>query len=137
MRISDWSSDVCSSDLRPVAGQQDQPLGQPQRAIGMAGDKAGGKRIGKGPVNRDGIEGGFGVRYEDRDSSPSVRPERVEGPFCLLTKGKEKDSASTRSARTVESDISGFRQTSVNAASVGAMRPGLPTSNHCPICAMP
>src|SRR3546814_8621892 len=26
MRISDWSSDVCSSDLRQVAGQSSEPL---------------------------------------------------------------------------------------------------------------
>src|SRR3546814_4927303 len=27
MRISDWSSDVCSSDLIAITGQQDQPFG--------------------------------------------------------------------------------------------------------------
>src|SRR3546814_6029444 len=35
MRISDWSSDVCSSDLRYRAGDQEYPLpaGEPQHAV--------------------------------------------------------------------------------------------------------
>src|SRR3546814_9353025 len=33
MRISDWSSDVCSSDLRPNAIPLDEPAGQPELAI--------------------------------------------------------------------------------------------------------
>src|SRR3546814_9809630 len=39
MRISDWSSDVCSSDLRPAAGGEPrgQPLGHENRAMAPAG----------------------------------------------------------------------------------------------------
>src|SRR3546814_4269657 len=40
MRISDWSSDVCSSDLAPV-------LGQPQRQRSKPGVKPGWQRAGQ------------------------------------------------------------------------------------------
>src|SRR3546814_6383126 len=43
MRISDWSSDVCSSDLGPLLARLDRPLGHPEQAdvvvaLGIAGD---------------------------------------------------------------------------------------------------
>src|SRR3546814_15094069 len=51
MRISDWSSDVCSSDL------------QPQRAVGVAVEQSRDERVGKGPLDRDGKNGGLGVSH--------------------------------------------------------------------------
>src|SRR3546814_6306424 len=36
MRISDWSSDVCSSDLTNLALQLAKPLGKPPRAVAEA-----------------------------------------------------------------------------------------------------
>src|SRR3546814_18798527 len=37
MRISDWSSDVCSSDLRAFRGPVPQPVGRRQRRPGSSG----------------------------------------------------------------------------------------------------
>src|SRR3546814_12155498 len=50
MRISDWSSDVCSSDLRP--GDAGDRLDRPARG-GLAGDAVpGGRRLRRHPVPR-------------------------------------------------------------------------------------
>ncbi len=47
---------------RAIAGQQNQPLRQPQRAVAMARDQPGDERVGKGPVDGDGVEGGTASR---------------------------------------------------------------------------
>src|SRR3546814_5529492 len=76
MRISDWSSDVCSSDLQAqISGA----------ARGAAGDDAVG----------DLGDGGVEVSH----NSKTVCPELVEGPFFLATP-IEKDCPSTSSGRT-------------------------------------
>ena len=45
---------------RPIARQQDQAVRQSQCAVVDARDYPGGERVGEGPMNRDGIDGGFG-----------------------------------------------------------------------------
>src|SRR3546814_14968802 len=51
MRISDWSSDVCSSDLRPVGGSDAHPL---QHPLPHAGPWQGNDRSADGPVSPAG-----------------------------------------------------------------------------------
>src|SRR3546814_13907886 len=51
MRISDWSSDVCSSDLRPVGGSDAHPL---QHRLPQAGPWQGNDRSADGPVSPAG-----------------------------------------------------------------------------------
>src|SRR3546814_11837037 len=63
MRISDWSSDVCSSDLAVLAAQL-----QPARPVPLG---AAGSRWLVGP---------FGRRL-DREAAASVLPCKAEGPL--------------------------------------------------------
>src|SRR3546814_7564375 len=56
MRISDWSSDVCSSDLRPAAGSASEPGASTTTWEGSS--RQGGKQFG-GP--RAAAGGGGGV----------------------------------------------------------------------------
>src|SRR3546814_7665825 len=115
MRISDWSSDVCSSDL------------QPQRAVGVAVEQSRDERVGKGPLDRDGKNGGLGVSH------------RIELRHCerseAIQSGLRKHwiAASPPAPRNDEEFERSEDHPSVSAVSVGAMLAGVPTSNHCPM----
>src|SRR3546814_4749240 len=73
MRISDWSSDVCSSDLhgRAAAGRRRQ--GQALRAAQLAGDDPPAVRRFAGPGDRHRDPGA-------RDPDPAPAPERDPVP---------------------------------------------------------
>src|SRR3546814_12142498 len=60
MRISDWSSDVCSSDLRTVEGTGRQPARRLRLFLRRSG-----RRHGRGP-DRQGGAGRHGYRQGDR-----------------------------------------------------------------------
>src|SRR3546814_3470721 len=70
MRISDWSSDVCSSDLVPVFPHADQP--EPADLVGRrparAGARASAARRRAAPLSSDPSSHGFGLRRADREA---------------------------------------------------------------------
>src|SRR3546814_10793348 len=112
---------------RTIARQQNQPLGQPQRAVGVAVDQSRDERVGNGPLDRDGKNGGLGVSH------------RIELRHCerseAIQSGLRKHwiAASSRAPRIDEGFERSEDHPSVNAASVGALLAGVPTSNHCPM----
>src|SRR3546814_2898668 len=68
MRISDWSSDVCSSDLRPEVGRADGAV-QPARLRGRVrvdGDADVRRRAGAGALGKERRPGRGGPRAADR-----------------------------------------------------------------------
>src|SRR3546814_2738046 len=73
MRISDWSSDVCSSDLAEVVGPLDEPeveekvaLGAPPELVGRSLEKTGQRprRHPLGDLGRNAVAPGQGDRLE-------------------------------------------------------------------------
>src|SRR3546814_5768290 len=73
MRISDWSSDVCSSDLRhpriipcPLAQQRQPPGGRDREVLAVAGDEQIGRRGRQRPSRAD--------RERHRAQPPPPRP---------------------------------------------------------------
>src|SRR3546814_19747098 len=109
MRISDWSSDVCSSDLCDRAGQRgrayplernacDQRRPVPDRQCGPGGGfRPGGGAVGRTALHRParpGQRAGAGSADEDRKrvvtgKSVSVRVDRG-GRRIIKKKNKEK-----------------------------------------------
>src|SRR3546814_20671861 len=69
MRISDWSSDVCSSDLSDIASSVADPLQGDVVAVGLAGA---GRRDVAGPVAGAGCTGGVRVRAGARAVPPGA-----------------------------------------------------------------
>src|SRR3546814_19788101 len=67
MRISDWSSDVCSSDLRGETAQQGGALGQRRPAPFLLGAPSGGQPR---------VDGGTVVAVEARESFSRPRVGR-------------------------------------------------------------
>src|SRR3546814_2218968 len=81
MRISDWSSDVCSSDLdRRAAGDEAQPAasgrGLPRRCAAGLPDPRGPRPEGPGP-ERPGPEGPGGSAAGCRGSAAAQRDDRA------------------------------------------------------------
>ena len=62
---------------RTIARQYDQALCESQRTVGVAGDQSGGERVGEGPLDGNGKDGGFGVSHP----SARLRSERCS-PGC-------------------------------------------------------
>src|SRR3546814_19818973 len=88
MRISDWSSDVCSSDLLPAARQQAaerlrELIGEsaPSTAIANARTELAYVRHAKGPIYQSHLLTYLGVRQVDAVSSE----ERRVGKECVST----------------------------------------------------
>src|SRR3546814_15542173 len=85
MRISDWSSDVCSSDLLPAARQQAaerlrELIGEsaPSTAIANARTELAYVRHAKGPIYQSHLLTYLGVRQVDAVITPQQTPlERV------------------------------------------------------------
>src|SRR3546814_10338490 len=84
MRISDWSSDVCSSDLRrrdvAAAGQHADPLALGQQALDqVAADEAGSPEHGDVPAPGalDGLDRGRRDAGGEGSEEPSVGKECV------------------------------------------------------------
>src|SRR3546814_7487992 len=88
MRISDWSSDVCSSDLRRNAGEQYGDARQRHREQGDAEMKA-----RQQPLQRGVADGSIG-----HDAPPSSRPicstrgSTRSGPRPMASRLAEKPS---------------------------------------------
>src|SRR3546814_3515913 len=86
MRISDWSSDVCSSDLRACAG--DAP-GQPSRLA---------FRLSAGAVERDAmIVAGFGFRHGASLASLESALERATGGMIAVDARSEEHTSELQS----------------------------------------
>src|SRR3546814_4614820 len=99
MRISDWSSDVCSSDLYCGLADPAQPVrrslrGAKHRAAGIArGLSPGGKRSAQ-RTKREGIGNGRSrkkVRSEEHTSELQSLMRISYAVFCLKKKKKKKD----------------------------------------------
>src|SRR3546814_9000355 len=88
MRISDWSSDVCSSDLDP-AGRRLRRAGE-RRA--RAGDAARRRRVRRTPVRRD-VRGQAGLararRSEEHTSELQSLMRISYAVFCLKKKKRK------------------------------------------------
>src|SRR3546814_8434585 len=81
MRISDWSSDVCSSDLEDVAGLGEVAELVSQHELGAQGRGAGEARV---DVGLDAAEVLHGAVVVDGDAVPGRRP----GQEVLLPGGE-------------------------------------------------
>src|SRR3546814_7386834 len=73
MRISDWSSDVCSSDLRLTRQIDDQ-------AGGEAGQQHGGGSIALG-VNKE-ARADRGIDRQGKGREPEQEPDEIEGGYA-------------------------------------------------------
>src|SRR3546814_2471291 len=78
MRISDWSSDVCSSDLRRREGEREVGAGQ---GLGAPGDLDGVDLLAVGVEDLDGelLRGVIGGQQALRVGDPEGRPHRLAG----------------------------------------------------------
>src|SRR3546814_7999125 len=87
MRISDWSSDVCSSDLRAQPGRLHP--GRPVRRVGFAAVQLAGTRRRAQPDRRELQDRGPGVRqrwqHPDRVLRPAAQLVRVAAVQLLLS----------------------------------------------------
>src|SRR3546814_10374725 len=86
MRISDWSSDVCSSDLGPQVVEQRQQAPADQGAGRGWGDGFG---VGVRHVRKDTVAGEFlvGAGFS-RESRLCLRPGKPNTPTLLLRSGR-------------------------------------------------
>src|SRR3546814_6095370 len=108
MRISDWSSDVCSSDLlgeAPLQGRRPLlmavALGLAAAQVGNAGERAGGdRRRQRGGEDEAGGEaahevaesgGGGDIRSEEHTSELQSLMRISYAVFCLKKKNKQKE----------------------------------------------
>src|SRR3546814_10104409 len=112
MRISDWSSDVCSSDLRPAFGDRDnrlcaraavdgrQLILQPRRRVGHsghAGDGPRGGRLFRRLARADRARG----RSEEHTSELQSLMRISYAVFCLK---KKKTPQQLRTLSIIQSD---------------------------------
>src|SRR3546814_10681858 len=95
MRISDWSSDVCSSDLRPgfeVLGRDRADVGLDQLADLLLDrhllDQRVDARLGRGVGN-----GGRALRSEEHTSELQSLMRISYAVFCLKKKNKQSTNA--------------------------------------------
>src|SRR3546814_10311285 len=104
MRISDWSSDVCSSDLREAdadPGRRIRCLGRGELRIQRFGEAALGDQrallhaYGTAPLERDQLSRHQPYRQARRDSA-EVAPQ---GPTSLLPRRAERGDIVPRVAR--------------------------------------
>src|SRR3546814_5768303 len=115
MRISDWSSDVCSSDLQQRCIEQPQrPVGERDAAAllvlqasqrqhqgdacrhhagreGGAGDGSGLRRLAGPGLEAKGRGPGVGIRSEEHTSELQSLMRISYAVFCLKKKKKQKD----------------------------------------------
>src|SRR3546814_127484 len=121
MRISDWSSDVCSSDLRSTASVQGSLVMYPLLAFGSEKQKQ--KYL---PKLADGsLMGCFGLTEPDHGSDPGgmTTSMKDDGDYVVLTGAKmwisnapfadiaivwAKDEAGKIKGLIVERDMEGF-----------------------------
>src|SRR3546814_7965489 len=95
MRISDWSSDVCSSDLMDHLTHSDAKRGEIQRgadqvAIGIDFDVAGGPAHARdGDLGKGGC--GRNLRSEEHTSELQSLMRISYAVFCLKKKKKTKE----------------------------------------------
>src|SRR3546814_7994051 len=83
MRISDWSSDVCSSDLRRWTGAADEKAQRPRRRLRHDGRRV---RSEKYPLGGqcDGPDRGVAVDAEGNMNRP------VRAPFAIFARAIER-----------------------------------------------
>src|SRR3546814_2791436 len=93
MRISDWSSDVCSSDLDVVAHAVDLVVGEPQVAVGgieVVADRvadAVGVDLTAGAIGIDADDAADAVLAVELELFGRRRPdERRVGKVCVSTR---------------------------------------------------
>src|SRR3546814_2122992 len=93
MRISDWSSDVCSSDLRRRTGRSDDDRGQGGRIPDPAA-RPEGARGGHPPDHGDAAP--LGRRHHRRDQGESADadqlPRHLEARFAHHPRSEEQTS---------------------------------------------
>src|SRR3546814_16789895 len=78
MRISDWSSDVCSSDLKGDDAPVDARLLELLHRLRIGGCRAGGRK-GEEHRSADAAEQSEGARADDRErGEEKQKPERAE-----------------------------------------------------------
>src|SRR3546814_13995551 len=92
MRISDWSSDVCSSDLLVAAGRHGQDGGEDRADAGGPAEGEGQTdHIGAEDAGRplDGVDAGLAVEQRDFQQAHVMQAERSEerrvGKECVST----------------------------------------------------
>src|SRR3546814_880981 len=120
MRISDWSSDVCSSDLLEIAGDEGAARADLHRAEIAAEEIA---RVAIGPAGRGGAAfGPFAALGESARVGPALergaaQPERLErgrrlfgGDAEFIIFGAEHDPRLDRGGRTFGSRCGGERR---------------------------
>src|SRR3546814_12635251 len=96
MRISDWSSDVCSSDLRDPVTQH--RAGRRDRRRGAERDPAGGRERDRPPCRlavserRVGVGGKCGGRKPDQDGLKRRTGRHGPLPQIGRAAGRERDS---------------------------------------------
>src|SRR3546814_4256719 len=117
MRISDWSSDVCSSDLIGPALFNDEPNDRPRRPesrqrkdrfaragrivpVARVGDRRRG--AGEEPVSDGGVDGDHGVAFRSEEHTSELQPlmRTSYAVFCLKKK-KHKQNKSTKYSNRV------------------------------------
>src|SRR3546814_10106073 len=113
MRISDWSSDVCSSDLvgrhdgqhagrdeRQQAGQEGAPVGDIEHSVGLAAGRHHGTHLSSFP----GLNTGFAIhalihiyyRSEEHTSELQSLMRISYAVFCLKKKKKQNKVTQTQ-----------------------------------------
>src|SRR3546814_19987778 len=78
MRISDWSSDVCSSDLRRLQRRRRERPDRAQQIPGKAGEEPGAQPFAEQPAGGEGGAAGDAVRVPGPCRSAG-EPERKGG----------------------------------------------------------
>src|SRR3546814_19748522 len=97
MRISDWSSDVCSSDLKTAIAGEDANWGRIVMAVGKAGEPADRDRLS---IRFGGVQvarGGLAVENYD------------EAPVTAHLKGREIDIERSEERRVGKECVSRCR----------------------------
>src|SRR3546814_16706215 len=79
MRISDWSSDVCSSDLREPASQAGRAPGRTLRLPPSGGN------VSPGAVADGSLNGPFGARPRLKAARQTQQPVGVDRPQLPFT----------------------------------------------------
>src|SRR3546814_8346310 len=109
MRISDWSSDVCSSDLRPVEAQRGLRVELERQALGIAIEDAG-QTADPGRVALRGEAHAFDARVRGQRAAADRSEEHTSelqslmrisyADFCLKKKKTTKKITDTRTTPT-------------------------------------
>src|SRR3546814_4256627 len=110
MRISDWSSDVCSSDLRArrVDGQLGDRLGPPAKWQVALGDAAHKVKVGAKHIKVDGEKVDIALEYTPGDrlvvaeidgSELAVKVAKTRTGWRMTTRGRIHDVRDRKSTR--------------------------------------